>query len=75
VLEFGTLIYSKTQARYAEGNQAKSSAWEALRSVLGPVVGKCESVFFEIEARMDSFAPVLTTLSHSGMYKFFLLLI
>jgi hypothetical protein len=34
------------------------------------MVGKCESVRFEIEAMMDSFAAVLMTLGRSSMYKF-----
>jgi hypothetical protein len=35
------------------------------------MVDKCDSVCFEIEARMDPFAGVLTTLSHSRMYELF----
>ncbi len=52
-----------------------SKACEALRGVSGHVVGKCESVCFELEARMDTFAAVLTILCHLSMYKFFLSLI
>jgi hypothetical protein len=58
-----------------EDSQAKSSTWEALGRVPGHMVGKCESVCFEIEAGMNSFAAVLTTLGRSSMYKFILLLI
>jgi hypothetical protein len=53
-----------------EDSQAKSLVWEALRSIPGHMVGKCESVCFEIEAMMDSFAAVLMTLGRSSMYKF-----
>ncbi len=70
ILEFGTLICSKMKARQAEISQAKSSAWEALGSVLGHMVGKCESVCCGIEARMDSSAAMLTRFSRSSMYKF-----
>jgi hypothetical protein len=52
-----------------EDSQAKSSAWEALRSIPGHVVGKYESVCFELEARMDSFTAVPRTLGHSSMNK------
>ncbi len=52
-----------------ETSQAKPSAWEAIQSVLGHVVEKCDSVCFEIEVRMNSFAAVLSTLSYLSMYS------
>ncbi len=52
-----------------ENSQAKSLAREAILSVPGHMVGECDSVYFEIEARMDSFAAVLTMLSCSSLYK------
>ncbi len=43
--------------------------WEALRSVPDHVVGRFESVCFEPEAWIDSFAAALATLGCSSMYK------
>jgi hypothetical protein len=51
-------------------SKAKSLAWVALGSIPCHVVGKCELVCIEIEARMDSFVAVLTMLGRSSMYKF-----
>ncbi len=62
-------LWSRTRSRQAKRRIAKLLEWEALRSVLGHIEGKHESVCFELEARMDSFAAVPAMLGRSSMYK------
>jgi hypothetical protein len=51
-----------TPAEVSPELEVKPSACESIQSILGHVVDKCDSVCFEIEGRMDSFATVLTAL-------------